>query len=131
MSRKTIAECMTPDPVTIPADLSLADAAERMFECGIRHLPVIERGQVIGLVSERDLALVNAIPGIDKHRVAVTEAMIANPYIVAPETSLEQVVAVMHERKLGTAVVMRDGEILGIFSVVDALAELLAMLQAE
>lgn len=131
MSIETVGERMTPNPVTIPADLSLADAAERMSEHGIRHLPVVAEGRVVGLVSERDLALVMGIPGVDKNRVEVTEAMIANPYIVSPETPLADVVATMHERKIGTAVVMRDGQMQGIFSVVDALAVLLTKLAGE
>lgn len=131
MSSKTIGDCMTANPVTIPAALSLADAAERMYEHGIRHLPVIDRGHVVGLVSERDLALVMGIPGVDKERVEVTEAMVPHPYIVSPETPLEEVVAVMHERKIGTAVVMKNGEMRGIFSVIDALAVLLFMLRGE
>ncbi|HLT38693.1 MAG TPA: CBS domain-containing protein [Enhygromyxa sp.] len=122
---------MTPNPVTIPADLSLADAAERMYEHGIRHLPVMDRGHIVGVVSERDLALVTGIPGVDKDRVEVTEAMVPHPYIVAPETPLEEVVAVMQERKIGTAVVMKNGEMRGIFSVIDALAVLLFMLRGE
>jgi|SRR5690606_11983289 len=131
MSSKTIGDCMTPNPVTIPADLSLADAAERMYEHGIRHLPVMDRGHIVGVVSERDLALVTGIPGVDKDRVEVTEAMVPHPYIVAPETPLEEVVAVMQERKIGTAVVMKNGEMRGIFSVIDALAVLLFMLRGE
>lgn len=131
MSTKTVGDCMTPNPVTIPSDLSLADAAQRMYDHGFRHLPVMAGGHIIGLVSERDLALVMGIPGVDKNRVEVTEAMITNPYIVAPSTPLEDVVAMMHERKIGTAVVMDGGEMKGIFSVVDALAVLLFMLKGE
>jgi acetoin utilization protein AcuB len=131
MSSKTVGDCMTANPVTIPADLSLADAAERMHEHGIRHLPVLDQGHIVGLVSERDLALVMGIPGVDKNRVEVTEAMTVSPYIVAPETPLEEVVAMMHERKIGTAVVMQDGAMKGIFSVIDALAVLLFMLKGE
>lgn len=131
MSTKTVGDCMTQNPVTIPSDLSLADAAERMYEHGIRHLPVMAGGHIIGIVSERDLALVMGIPGVDKNRVDVTEAMISNPYIVSPDAPLEDVVATMHERKIGTAVVMQGGEMRGIFSVVDALAVLLFMLKGE
>lgn len=132
MSTKTVGDCMTPNPITIPADLSLADAAARMYENGIRHLPVMESGShLAGLVSERDLALVMGIPGVDKNRVMVTEAMTANPYIVAPETPLEDVIAAMHERKIGTAVVMQDHEVKGIFSTIDALEVLLFMLKGE
>jgi acetoin utilization protein AcuB len=131
MSSKTVGDCMTRNPITIPSDLSLADAGARMYEHGIRHLPVLADGHVVGLVSERDLALVMGIPGVDKHRVEVTEAMISNPYIVASSTALEQVIATMHERKIGTAVVMDEGQMQGIFSVVDALEVLLFMLKGE
>jgi acetoin utilization protein AcuB len=135
---KTVGECMTPNPVAIAADASLAEAAELMYQHEIRHLPVIDRyasegqGAVVGLVSERDLAMISSIPGVDKRRVKVTEAMTAGPYVVTPETPLAEVIATMHERKLGTAVVMRPGspdEMLGIFSVVDALAVLRLMLR--
>lgn len=131
MSTKTVGDCMSENPVTIPADLSLGDAAARMYEHGIRHLPVIDRGHVVGIVSERDLALVLGIPGVNKERVEVTEAMTVNPYIVSPSTPLEEVVATMHERKIGTAVVMEEGEMRGIFSVVDALEVLRFMLAGE
>ena len=131
MSRKVVRDCMTKNPVTIPADLSLADAAERMYEHGIRHLPVVDKDHVIGIVSERDLALVTGIPGVVANGVEVVEAMSANPYIVPPETSLEEVVRVMHERKIGTAVVMEPGDIQGIFSVIDALELLLMLLRGD
>ncbi|MCA9683791.1 MAG: CBS domain-containing protein [Myxococcales bacterium] len=131
MSEKTVGDCMSQNPVTIPADLSLADAYERMLEHGIRHLPVLDDGHVVGLVSERDLALVTGIPGVDKNRVEVREAMSEHPYIVAPGTLLEEVVATMWDKKIGSAVVMDGGKLVGIFSVVDALAMLLAKLRGE
>jgi acetoin utilization protein AcuB len=131
MSKKTVGDHMTSNPVTIPANLSLADAALRMHDHGIRHLPVIDQGHIVGIVSERDLALVMGIPGVDKERVEVTEAMTPHPYIVDPSTPLEDVVMLMHERKLGTAVIMENGEMRGIFSVIDALAALVIMLKGE
>jgi acetoin utilization protein AcuB len=131
MTTLTIGECMTRNPVTIPADLSLADAMLRMFDHDIRHLPVIDQGHVVGIVSERDIALVSGIPGVDKNRVMVTEAMVPHPYIVPSDTPLLDVCSTMLERKLGTAVIMDGGELHGIFSVVDALAQLIAMLGHE
>jgi acetoin utilization protein AcuB len=119
---------MTRDPVTIPADLSLADARLRMFDHGIRHLPVIDQGHVVGIVSERDLAMVTGIPGVDANRVMVSEAMVPHPYIVASDMPLIEVCSTMLERKLGSAVIMDEGKLKGIFSVVDALAQLVAML---
>jgi acetoin utilization protein AcuB len=129
MSSKTVGECMTPNPVSVSAETSLVAAGERMREHGIRHLPILDRGALVGLISERDLALIAGIPGIDGDRVAVTEAMSPNPYVVPSSASLSEVVAVMHERKLGTAVVMDGGELRGVFSVIDALAVLRQMLE--
>lgn len=131
MSNITVGECMSPNPVTIPADLVLADAYERMYEHGIRHLPVMDGGHLVGIVSERDLAMITGIPGVDKNRVAVAEAMSPHPYIVPSSTPLLEVVEAMVERKLGTAVVMDGGQIKGIFSVIDALAQLVAMLASR
>lgn len=128
MTTLTISDCMTPNPVTIPADLSLADAMLRMYDHDIRHLPVIDQGHVVGIVSERDLAMVTGIPGVDKNRVMITEAMVPHPYIVRSDTPLIEVCSTMLERKLGSAVIMDGGELHGIFSVVDALAQLVAML---
>jgi acetoin utilization protein AcuB len=54
--------------------------------------------------------------------------MSPNPYLVSSSTPLADVIAVMHERKLGTAVVVDEDELVGVFSVIDALALLHRML---
>lgn len=131
MSSKTIGDVMTQDPVSIAAETSLADAAERMHQLGVRHLPVVDLDRVVGLISERDVAVILGIPGVDAHNVAVTEAMSPHPYVVGRTAPLVEVVATMHERKLGTAVVVDAGELVGIFSVVDALGVLLGLLRGE
>jgi sigma-B regulation protein RsbU (phosphoserine phosphatase) len=53
--RVTVAELMTPSPVTVPADATWTAAAELMVRQGVRHLPVTERGRLTGMVSQRDL----------------------------------------------------------------------------
>lgn len=130
MDVETVGQRMTKNPVTIPADLNLSDATQRMFDHGIRHLPVIDDGHVVGVVSERDLALVKSIPGVEEERVRVVEAMTEHPYMVAPNTPLLEVIDAMCERKIGTALVMDEGEIRGIFSVIDGLAALRDRLRA-
>ena len=50
-----VAEIMTPDPVTIGAEDPLAEALKRMVQGGFRHLPVIEAGRTVGLLSIRDI----------------------------------------------------------------------------
>jgi CBS domain-containing protein len=48
---------MTPDPITIEPDATIAEAAELLVRCGIRRLPVVEDGRLVGLLSVSDLVL--------------------------------------------------------------------------
>ena len=52
-----IAEIMTPDPIVVGPDCPLDDAIHLFEQCGFRHLPVVEDGALIGMVSDRDLSL--------------------------------------------------------------------------
>ena len=51
-----VSRWMTADPVTIEPDASVGDALDRMLDGGFRHLPVVEGGDLVGVVSMRDLA---------------------------------------------------------------------------
>jgi CBS domain-containing protein len=53
--RSQAADRMTPDPRTIGCDELAARAAELMIELGVRHLPVLDHGAVVGVISARDL----------------------------------------------------------------------------
>lgn len=57
-SHHTVAEWMTKDPVTITPDADVREALDRMLEEGFRHMPVMEAGELVGVVSIRDLSLV-------------------------------------------------------------------------
>jgi CBS domain-containing protein len=50
-----VREYMTPDPVSITPDTSLGQAADRMLQMGVRHLPVVLGDDIVGMVSVRDL----------------------------------------------------------------------------
>ena len=124
----TVKECMTASPLTIEHDLSMADAAERMTHNQIRHLPVFQGGHLVGMVSDRDLAVVSGFDSIDPKKTSVAMAMNQHPFTVAPGDNLKGVVSTMAERKIGTAVVMEDGNIVGVFTTVDALKKLAELL---
>jgi CBS domain-containing protein len=52
----SVSSWMTPEPVTVSPDVLVEDALKTMLDSGFRHLPVVEGGEVIGIVSIRDLA---------------------------------------------------------------------------
>lgn len=55
----TVAQHMTPDPITLPSDHSPSEAAQIMTERRFRHIPVIDDGELVGIVSIRDLVAVD------------------------------------------------------------------------
>jgi acetoin utilization protein AcuB len=55
MAEKSVDEVMTRHPITIRKDASVAEAAEILFENKIGGLPVIESGQLVGIITESDL----------------------------------------------------------------------------
>ena len=98
----------------------MATAHRMMRAHHIRHLPVLVGGKLVGLLSDRDLRLVEALRDVDVDQVHVEEAMSANPYAVSPDAPIDEVVATMAEHKYGCAVVMDHRELVGIFTTVDA-----------
>jgi acetoin utilization protein AcuB len=129
MDKLTIASHMTRSPYTIGNDQPIAAAHRLMREHGIRHLPVLSGARLVGIVTDRDLALVETMPGIDPAVVKVEEAMTPDPYTIASHCSLEWVALQMAEHKYGSTVVVDDGKVVGVFTTVDALRALTELLE--
>ena len=83
-----------------------------------------------GIVTERDLRLVESVSGTEPEKTLVEDAMTPDPYMVPYDTPLRDVIAAMVEHKYGCAVVMQRGHVAGIFTTIDALRALLAFEKA-
>lgn len=119
---------MTTTPHSIGIEQTLSVAHSMMREHGIRHLPVLHGGKLMGILTDRDLRLVESLAGVDPTKVKVEDAMSTVVYSVGPDSPLDEVVAAMGEHKYGSAVVMQNDKVVGMFTTVDvcrALAELL------
>jgi acetoin utilization protein AcuB len=127
--RLRVESYMTPDAYAIRPDESLGAAHAMMRDHDIRHLPVLDAGKLVGIVTQRDLHLVETLGGVDQSTVPVEEAMSTDVYAVPPEAPLARVAEEMAERKIGSAVVMEDDEVVGIFTTVDALRGLADILR--
>jgi acetoin utilization protein AcuB len=120
--KRPIREFMTPTPQTIGLTQPLEVAHRLMREHDIRHLPVLDRGRLVGLVSERDLHFIETLRGIDQGVVPVAEAMTPEPFTVRPDAPIDQVVRRMAAKKYGSCVIVdRSGKVDGVFTTVDAL----------
>jgi acetoin utilization protein AcuB len=116
-----VSEWMTRAPHSVGKDQPLEVAHRLMREHGLRHLPVLEKGKLVGIVTQRDLYFLETIRGVDAERERVEEGMSSEVYAVGPETRIEEMVSEMAEHKYGCAVVMEGAKVAGIFTTTDAL----------
>ena len=125
----SVAEYMTPGPHTIGREQSLAAAKQLMHTAHVRHLPVLHGGQLVGVVSERDLDVVGALPG--SRQLSVEDAMVPDVYTISEDAPLASVAADMARLKVGSAVVLKGNDVVGVFTAVDGLRALAELLRPQ
>lgn len=130
MLMPSVSRYMSRQPWTVARDATVAQAHQIMRAHQIRHLPVVEDGKLVGIVSNRDLYLMETFPDARAEDIFIEEAMSADVYSVGLHEPLDLVVEEMAKRKLGAAVVLDgEGAVEGIFTSVDALEVLGEVLQ--
>ena len=130
MLMPSMSRYMTRQPWTIRKDAKMSQAHELMRAHRIRHLPVLEGGKLVGIVSDRDLHLIETLPDSDPDEVTVEEAMTEEVYAVGLDDPVDAVADRMAARKYGCAVVVnRRGAVEGIFTTVDAMQVLADVLR--
>ena len=113
---------MTPLPYSVALDARIAEAREVMADHDIRHLPVTDGGELVGVITQRDIALV-LDPELDvpfHEELRVRTVCVRGAYVVEPQTPLSTVLSEMARRRIGSALVALHGQLLGIFTVTDA-----------
>lgn len=126
ISRTTsVATFMTAAPHSIQPHETLAAARRRMGEHKVRHLPVQSGGTVVGVISERDLFVIQGIGDVDFAEAKVGFAMTPDPFVVLPTAAVADVARKMWEHRIGSALVVDEtGNLVGIFTDTDALGAL-------
>jgi acetoin utilization protein AcuB len=122
---------MTPSPHTIGREQPLDRAATKMREHRVRHLPVLDGGELLGILSERDVAFVRALRDVDVAHLLVEDAMSIEPFAVDPDATLAEVAREMHRHRYGSAVVREGRDVVGIITTVDVLGALARILEGE
>lgn len=117
----TVQKYMTMLPHTIGVDQPLAKAEEMMRRYRVRHLPVLDGGKLVGILSDRDIKLVETLKEVDPQEETVAETYTPDPYMTTPTASLSDVCAQMAEHKYGCVLVCDNYKLVGIFTWVDAL----------
>lgn len=127
---------MTPFPYWVESDDPLLVAREMMRKHKVRHLPVKDNGQVVSVITDRDLKFaVDPELGLPpRSSMRIRDVCVFAAYIVDIETRLETVLETMAERRIGSALITKDGNLVGIVTSPDicrALARLIRDLRGE
>ncbi len=110
---------MIKDLVTIGSDAGIRDALMVMKKHSVRHLPVIDNREFVGLVTLGDLK--QAILAAMLESLKVSDVMIQNPYTITRETTLENAARIIYEKNIGCLPVVEEDRIVGIITVNDIL----------
>lgn len=130
MSQPTVGQYMGKHAHCIPPTESLRTARDLMQAHGIRHLPVVRAGKLVGLLSLSDLYVLESSLGVDPETSRVADAIQGEVYSVPPSTPLHAVARAMTDRRIGTAVVVEGDEIVGLFTATDAVRALAETLES-
>jgi acetoin utilization protein AcuB len=124
---------MTPFPYSVDADDPVEKVEKLMQQHHIRHIPVQKNGRVVGIVAARDMQhrTDRSAPTSKKTPVSAREVMTFDPYSVSFNTPLDEVVSEMRKRHIGSAIVVRNGKLAGILSVMDVCSILAEILRSE
>jgi acetoin utilization protein AcuB len=130
-SEVTAGDAMTEHPWTCQPGDSLVDAAKVMVDFGVRHLPVVHDGALVGMLSDRDIRTVVGDPAryveSGDNLLSVRDAMSANPITVSKDRRIRDIATELIEDGVGALpVIDAAGRLVGIISYVDALRVLAA-----
>ena len=105
-------------------DESVITAYERMLEHDVRHLPVLRADELVGVLFKSDLKLVQSLSREVLRPIQVQSVMVTEYYTVSPDQALDVAAREMSKRKWGSALVVDQGKVVGVFTTTDALRAL-------
>ena len=117
-----IKSVMTPFPYSIESDSTLSDAEAMMARHDVRHLPVIRRGTLVGVITESHIKLRRdgGSSNADAPVKRVGDVCDMRAYVVELSTPLDTVLMHMAENHIGCTLVVKNGRLAGIFTTTDA-----------
>ena len=124
-----VKDIMTMNVVNVPSNTTISDAKKIMDAHKIRRLPIVDRGKLVGIVTEHRLEAYTPSKatslsvweiGYLLGNTTVKEIMEKNPVSIAPEMTVEEALATAQDRKVGSLLVIeKNGQLVGIVTTND------------
>lgn len=114
-----VEKLMTKEVITIPPDTSLAEAARKMLNEDVGSLPVCEQRRVVGIVTDRDIAVRGVARGLDPQTTKVKDIMTKDVYSCTPDSDVQEACELMEDRQIRRLIVVNGDGCCGIISLGD------------
>lgn len=123
-----VQDYMSVSPVTVAPESTLGEALRLMKEHSIRRLPVLSKGEIVGLVTEQDLMKASPSPATSLSvweinylfpKIKIKDIMTKEIFTVSPETILEEAALIMDEKRISTLPVLKGKQLVGIITESD------------
>jgi acetoin utilization protein AcuB len=131
-----VKDSMSRQVVALPPQATAGEALALCRERRIRHMPVLEDGRLVGIVSDRDLR--SATPALGDParaealgRILISEVMASEVTTALPDDPIEEAANAMREKKIGCLPVVEDDNLVGIISSSDVMEALVYLMGAH
>lgn len=128
--RVPVSQIMTKEVVTLTTKNNLSDAESLFRENGVRHLPVVNGNQLVGILSYSDLLKISFSElSDDEKRIdtavfdmyTIEQVMAKNPVSVSPDKTIREVTELLAEQSFHSVPVTENGELKGVVTTTDLL----------
>jgi len=120
---QSIRDVMTANPATVPASAPITEAARCMKEMNIGDVLVVDKGQVCGVVTDRDIVIRAIAEGRDGATTKIQDVCTKNLVSLAPNDSVDDAVRLMREKAVRRLPVVENGQAVGVVSIGDLAIE--------
>ena len=111
-----VSEVMNTRVVSVPSHEQVTKAAQLMSEHNIGSIPVVDNGQIKGMLTDRDIVLRCVAEGKDPTHVKVGDIMTTGTVYITPHQSVDDAVRMMSYEQIRRLPVVEDGKLAGIIS---------------
>lgn len=117
---RNVQNLMTKNPTTCPETAPVIEAARLMEREGVGSIPVLENGKLVGIVTDRDIAVRVVAGGRDPQQTKIQDVMTRDPESVTVDDSIDKVMEVMESRQVRRIPVIDQGrKLVGIIAQAD------------
>ena len=119
-----VKEIMTPDVVTCSPSDTLTHVAQKMQSMNVGSCPVVAQGNLVGIVTDRDITVRAISKGYDPANTYVNEIMTKDPIFGSPNMSVEDACGLMQDNQIRRLPIVDNNKLVGIVTLADLAIDL-------